>query len=216
MKKRQGVLAASLVFFFLAVVWLLPRFRGADAAAVMAWSPDRPAPAALFLLTLYAVKGLSFFFPLAVLEAAGGLMFPLWQALALNLLGVAAAMSLPYLLGRRERDGLESLTVRFPRLKKIRELRQGGDFLFVFLVRLTGVFPCDAASFYFGAAGIPFRVYLPAGLLGALPHLIAVTVLGSALSNPASEAFFLSIAMNAAVTVGALTIWRLRKKKGAA
>lgn len=216
MKRRQIFRLCFLALFIFGAIWLFPRLRGLDAEDVLHWVPARPVAAALVLLLLFAAKGLSFFFPLAILEAAGGLLFPVPQALVVNVLGVAAAVSLPYLLGSRERDGLDTLVQRFPRLERLREFRENSDFLFVLLARLTGIFPCDAVSFYLGAAGIPYPVFLPASLLGLLPHLAAVTILGSALSNLSGEALLISIAANAVVTAGAMTIWRIEKKRRAA
>lgn len=216
MKKRQVFRLCLLALFFCGVIWLYPRLHGLDAETILEWVPERPLAAALVLLLLYAAKGLSFFFPLAVLEAVGGLLFPVPQALALNVLGVTVAVSLPYLLGRREQVGLDSLVQRLPHLERLREFRENSDFLFVLLVRITGIFPCDAVSFYLGASGIPYQIFLPASLLGVLPHLTAVTILGSALSDRSSEAFLISIAANAVVTAGALTIWRIQKKRRAA
>lgn len=196
----------------MAAFFLLPR-DGAAPEDILRRAPRRPAAAALFLLTLYALKGLSFFFPLAVLEAAGGLLFSTPAALALNLCGAALATLLPYFLGRREQGGLDALVEKHPRLRTLREARRDGDFLFVLLLRLTGVFPCDAVSFYLGAAGIRWYVYLFAGLLGMLPHLTATTLLGAALTDLSSEAFFMAAGFSAAVTAAAAAVWRVRRRR---
>ena len=214
MKKRPILWLCLAAAAGCGALWL--RLRGLDVGTVLAWIPRRPTAAIPVLLALFAAKGLSFFFPLAVLEAAGGLLFPMPLALTVNLLGVTAAASLPYLLGRRTQGGLDALAVRFPRLRRLREIRQDSDFLFVTLIRLTGVFPFDAVSFYLGAAGVAYPAFLPATLLGALPHLTAVTILGSALSHPSGEALLVSLCVNAAVTAGALTVWRIQKRRRAA
>jgi len=198
-----------------AAVFLL-RQDGLSAERVLQSAPEHPLGAALFLLLLYAAKGLSFFFPMAVLEAAGGLLFPPAAAIALNLMGMSAATSLPYLLGRRERGGLDALTVRFPKLGVLRSVRSGNDFLFVFLVRLTGLVPCDLVSLWMGAANVPYRAYLTAGLLGLAPHMITATVLGSALSHPGDrKALWIALAAAAAVTVLSLSLWQVRRRRRA-
>jgi len=199
---------APLLLLGVCAAVLLPRRGALTAQAVLGWTPRRPALAALFLLALYALKSLSVFFPLAALELAAGLLFPLAAALALNLAGVALAQLLPYLLGRRRRGELENLLSRRPRLAALWERRQGRDFPFVLLLRLCGVLPGDLVSLALGAGGLDWGVYLGAGLLGSLPHMLAVTVLGSSLSDIRSEAFFLALAGNAAVTVLALLVWR--------
>ena len=190
--------------------FLAPRLYRLTPSDLLCWMPRQPLAAALLLVGLYAAKGLSFFFPLAVLEAVSGLLFPVWPALMLNLLGVSAATSLPYFLGRREQTGLDTLTARYPKLSRLRELRQHNDFLFVFLLRLTGVFPCDAVSVYLGAVGISYPVFLFAGLLGMLPHLVAATLLGSAFCDP--PLFFATVGICAAITALSLTIWRICRR----
>lgn len=200
-----------------AALFLAPRLQNVRAADILCRAPAHPLGAAVFLLALYAGKGLSFFLPLAVLEAASGLLFPMPWALALNTLGIACATSLPFFLGRRGRSRADALLRRFPKLRRVRELRaQSGDFLCVLLVRLAGGLPCDAVSLTLGAAGLDFRRYLLGGLLGMAPHMIAATVLGAALCDPGSQAFFISLAVNAAISVAALTVWRVRNLRRAA
>ncbi|MEG1593519.1 MAG: hypothetical protein RR350_03835, partial [Oscillibacter sp.] len=56
-----------------------------------------------------------------------------------------------------------------------------------------------------------FSVYLPAGLAGIFPRVAATTFLGAALWDIGSEQFWLSVGINAAVTVFSLAIWRARR-----
>ena len=61
--------------------------------AIAAWTPRQAWLAAMVLLGLYVVKGLTAALPITALEAAGGLLFPLPAALALGMCGVAAAQA---------------------------------------------------------------------------------------------------------------------------
>ena len=96
-------------------VW--PLREHLTAAEIAARSPRETWLAALFLLALYTLKGLSVAFPLSVLEAAGGLLFPFPLALAVNLAGVMAAQTAPYLLGRRRQES--SLPEHWPDRKSV-------------------------------------------------------------------------------------------------
>lgn len=177
------------------------------ARAIAERSPGQGLAAAAFLIGLYALKGLSLTFPISALTAAGGLLFPYPEALAVNLTGVAAAHLGPFLLGRHQEGGLEALTARYP---KIRVLRPPADHRWrtVFLLRLAGATPGDLVSMYLGAAGVPFGTYLSAGLLGAAPRVAAATALGSALWSPGSPRFWTSLGLSAALTVLAAALWR--------
>ena len=177
------------------------------AEHIAAWSPRETGLAAVFLLALYAVKSLSVAFPLSALEAAGGLLFPLPAALAVNLLGVLTAQVIPFLLGRREQAALETLTARHPRLAALRPRDRPGRS--VFLLRLAGASPGDLVSLYLGAAGVPLRAYLTGGVLGSLPRVAAATVVGSALWEIGSPRFWLSLLPGAALTGLSFVLWRL-------
>ena len=177
------------------------------AEAIAAWSPRGTALAAVFLLVLYALKSLSVAFPLSALEAAGGLLFPLPVALTVNLAGVLLAQTVPFLLGRREQEGLEALTAKHPRLAALRPMEHPGRS--VFLLRLAGATPGDLFSLYLGAAGVPLRAYLTGGFLGSVPRGAAATVLGAALWDIGSTRFWLSLLPGAVLTGLSFLLWRL-------
>lgn len=178
------------------------------AAAVLARLPRRTVPAAFLLIGLYLLKSLSFFFPLAVLQAACGAVFPFWSAAALNLCGTAAAMLPPWLLGRRSSPGCENIQRRFPLLQKAQALRPSRNFLYVLFLRAAGFFPFDGVSLYLGALKIPPGTYFSAGLLGCLPHLLLATALGAGLAKP-SSGLLPAVGIGAALCVAALTLRRI-------
>lgn len=215
MKKKWIFRGLFLLVFIAAAIFILPRVHDITASSILAHTPHKSILAVLFFLLLYVGKSLSFFFPLAILEAAAGLLFPMQSALLLNALGVAAAMTLPWVLGRRKKESLYALCTKYPRLKKLRELRRGNDFLFVLFVRVSGIFPFDAVSFYLGASGIPPNTYFTAGLLGCLPQMIAVTIFGSALDDPSSGVFLIALAVNIAISAVTIILWRIRRKRTA-
>lgn len=180
------------------------------ANGIAAFSPKDTALAAAFLLALYAAKSLSVAFPLSVLEAAGGLLFPLPLALIINLLGVALAQLIPFFLGRRERSAFSSLSAKYPKLSlspaSVHPART------VFLLRLGGAAPGDLVSMYLGAAGLPPLSYLAGGILGSLPRVAAATVLGASLWAFGTPRFWLSLLPGAVLTVCSLLLWRLWKQ----
>lgn len=177
------------------------------ARSIAERSPGQGLAAAVFLIVLYALKGLSLTFPLSALTAAGGLLFPYPAALAVNLAGVAAAYLGPFLLGQRQEGGLDVLTERYPRIRALRPPRDH-RWRTVFLLRLAGASPGDLVSMYLGAAGVPLGTFLSAGLLGAAPRVAAATALGSALWDPGSSRFWASLGVSAALTVLAAALWR--------
>lgn len=206
MKNRRVWLSLLLLLLAAAAAWIFRRQLTAEAIA--ARSPKQMGVAVCFLLSLYAIKSLSVAFPLSALESAGGLLFPLPAALAVNFCGVAITQTLPYLLGRREQDGLAAITAQYPLLASLGQPDMRYPGRTVFLLRLAGVSPGDLVSLYLGAAGIPWRAYLSGGLLGSLPRVASATLLGTALWNIGGTQFWLSLGASAALTALSLCLWR--------
>ena len=68
--------------------------------AVRTYTDDKPLMVALFLLLLFALKSVSLMFPILVLMAACGALFPLPAAILIATLGTALTLSIPYFIGR--------------------------------------------------------------------------------------------------------------------
>jgi len=202
--KKQSWLSLAILCVGVLVVWPLREHLTAEAIA--ARSPRQSWLAAACLLGLYAAKSLSVAFPLSALEAAGGLLFPFPAALGVNFCGIFIVQSVPFLLGRREQEGLAALAARHPRLHASALTRQPGRT--VFLLRLAGATPGDLVSFYLGAAGIPWQAYLTGGLAGGFPRMVAATLLGSALWEVGSSRFWLSLLPGGILTGLSLLLWR--------
>lgn len=175
------------------------------AERIAARTPGRSCLAALALVALYGLKGLTAALPSAALAAAAGLALPFPLALGTNLCGTAAAWAGPYLIGRRKRGALEDLAARYPRLEALGTGAAGGRE--VFLLRLAGVLPTELVSLWLGAAGTPWRTYFAAGLLGGFPRVLSATVLGSALRDLGGGRFWASCVFGWALTGAALAVW---------
>lgn len=168
-----------------------------EAADILHWSPANPVLAALFLIALYAAKSMSVFFPLVVLYLAGGLLFPLPVALAVNLAGMAACVSLPYLVGRfSAADSVDRLREKYPRLEALDRMQRENHLLFALLARAVGILPGDVVSLYFGSMRLPFLPYLAGSLLGLAPTMVAVSIMGDNAANPLSPGFLIAMAVD--------------------
>lgn len=193
-----------LLLLAVGTVALWPLRGWLTAEAIARWSPAQSAKAAVCLWALYGVKSLSVAVPLSALTAAGGLLFPYPAALFVNLFGTALAQTLPYLLGRRNREELTALQERYAAL---RALERALDCRSVFLLRLSGAPPGDVVSFYLGAAGVSPRVYA-AGIWGSAPRVAVSTLLGSALFRIGSPRFWLSLGLGAGMTALSVALWK--------
>lgn len=178
---------------------------GLTAENVAAWTPGQTWLAALALLGLYALKGLTAALPVTALAAAAGLVLPFPLALGTNLCGAAAAQAGPYFIGRRKRSALGELAARHPRLEALEKGPAAGRE--VFLLRLAGVLPTELVSLWLGASGTPWRAYFAGGLLGSFPRALSATALGAALWDLGGARFWASCVFGWALTGAALAVW---------
>ena len=198
-----------------AAVFLLAA-RDVEAADILQWSPSNPFLAALFLIALYAAKSMSVFFPLVVLYLAGGLVFPLPVSLAVNLAGMAACVSVPYLVGRfSAAESVDRLREKYPKLEKLERVQQDSHFLFVLIARALGVLPGDVVSLYFGSMRLPFLPYLAGSLVGLAPTMVAVSIMGDNAANPLSPGCLIAVAVDGCLVAASFLACRRMLRKNA-
>lgn len=196
-----------------AAVFLLAA-RDVEAADILQWSPSNPFLAALFLIALYAAKSMSVFFPLVVLYLAGGLLFPLPVSLAVNLAGMAACVSVPYLVGRfSAAESVDRLREKYPKLEKLERVQQDNHFLFVLIARALGVLPGDVVSLYFGSMRLPFLPYLAGSLVGLAPTMVAVSIMGDNAANPLSPGCLIAVAVDGCLVAASFLACRRMLRK---
>lgn len=179
------------------------------------YTPPSLWAAALLLLLGYTLKSLSVVFPLSLLYVAAGVIFPLWMAWGLNLLGLWVCVTLPYWVGRISgREAAESLLRTHKKAARAAEIITENRVFTAYLLRVLGVLPGDLVSILLGAMGIEYRGYLIGSLLGLLPGMLIQTALGGYADRTASPVFWgLCLAMVGVSGVSALLYARYRKNK---
>lgn len=161
---------------------------------ILKYTPPHPVAAALLLLFLYALKSVSVFFPILVLEVAVGHLFPTGTALLLNLAGVLICHTIPYRIGYSSSGTvLEKLKKRYPKFANILNAQLNNAFFSSFLFRSIHILPGDIISLYFGATHTPYLHYIVGGMLGTLPGVVLTTLLGTSISDPTSPLFLVSV-----------------------
>lgn len=182
--------------------------------AILQYSPREPFLAAVFLVFMFALKSLSVLLPLVVLFIAGGILFPLHVALIINTLGLAVAVSVPYFIGRYSGAPLAEYFVRkYPRLIRIGDIRPRSGLFYSFILRVINILPCDIVSIYLGALNIPYSRYVIGCVLGYLPYIVLVTVMGTSISDPGSPEFIISLGSTLVVTAVSLIIYRIYRTR---
>ena len=186
---------------------------------VLRYSPRNPLLCAVFMLFLFALKSLSVFIFSGILFAANGILFPLPAAIALNVLGAAVMVSLPYWLGRRlGKDAADRVLEKYPKAAALRRMRTGHELSLSFITRAINILPSDILSLYMGAAGIDYPKYLAGSLLGMSLSLVTFPIMGMNITEPASPWFWASIVIQvlvSAVFIGGYWIYYRKKRKEA-
>lgn len=207
--------ALPLMVCILFIVLFLASGNDITVQTVLSYTPESPFAAAIVILLLYALKSVSFVFPIAVLQIATGHLFQTPVALFINYLGRAITLSIPYWVGRFSgSDMINRLQEKYPKLKEIFD-RQGQNPVFIsFLLRTLCFLPGDAVSLYLGATRIPFPYYLTGGVLGTTLGVVLATILGSSITEPGSPAFWLSASLMALMAIISVIFYlhNIRKK----
>lgn len=197
-----------------AILLFLTRWKDLTVDDFLSYTPSQPLLAMLFLWLAFAVKSLSIMFPVMLLFAVSGRLFPLPVALLVNTVGIAITLTLPYLIGRYSgKDLTEKLMVKYPKLKQFRAMRSKSGLFFAFIIRAIGVLPCDVVSLYLGNTRLNYYEYIIGGVLGFMPDLICASIVGMKISDVSSPWFWGTIAVNITVCVVSMLAYRRYLKK---
>ncbi len=215
-KTVRRVVMALLALVWLAILGLCFYYRRLlSVDSIVAYSPHSVPLAILLMLLLFALKSVSFVLYCGIFYAASGVLFPLPLALAVNVLGTAVMALFPYFLGRAlGTEAVDEILQKHPRVRRLRDMREGNDFLFVLLVRASRL-SFDVVSLFMGAIGVPFKKFLPASVLGMLVPIVTYPLIGMSVSDPHSPMFRLSILAEVVLAAAAVTIWQLYQRRHA-
>ncbi len=188
-------LAPLLIVVALATVVVVRSGPAAITAYIESYRENALVTAAV-ILALFLFKSVSFGLPYTVLYLAVGHIFSLPAALALNVIGIAVNMQIPYFIGRYGNfAAVERLLHRAQFVQEFTQRENNRPLVFSFLVKFIGVVPHEITNLLLGTLSIPYPKYLIGGILGLLPGMVATTVAGANLTNPRSIEFILAVAV---------------------
>ena len=196
MKIRKSVLS-GLLFALLAVlcIYLSAHITpGQLQAAISRWGKLAPLAYILSFTLLPA-----FFFPVAILALAGGLLFGLWWGSLYTFLGAILNCTLMFFLARYAgREQVEALLQKkLPPIwkQRIRNLNSGSGFLLLIVLRLIPAVPYNLINYAFGLTAMPFRTYILASAIGIIPGTFAFINIGDKALDVTSPEFWTGIGL---------------------
>ena len=187
---------------------------------ILRFRMDNQWLASLYLICAYAVKSILIVVPLNLLMIAGGMFFESqWLSLIVNTVGVAVCLCIPYWLGRLiGKKAADKFIIKYDKrgiLTKIDKIQTENSFFISYILRIIGFIPCDVLSIYMGASRISFVKYITGAVLGCVPSIITVTLVGATITEPGSPVFIISIAIHLLLSIISSLIYRnFLKKRG--
>ncbi len=176
--------------------------------------PQNLCHAAIIILILYVLKGISLFFPILILQIAGGLMFPPVYAFIINCIGTALAYTLPYIIGRVSGKKLIwRIASKYKKFDDFIKNQEGSKAFASFILRAVSCLPADLVSLYLGSVNAPYVSYVFWSVVGTLPGLIPATFVGIEMTNPTSPAFIMSVVATILSSAISMLIYYIVRKK---
>ena len=187
--------------------WIMGLLVLAVSAALYFWLPSERIREALMSLgalapvvyvAMFAVLP-AFFFPVAVLSLAGGLVFGLWLGALYTFIGAVINCSVMFWMARYiGRQQIESLITKRldakwrTRLSKL-EGREG--FVLLIVLRLIPAVPYNLINYAFGLTGMRYPAYILGSALGIIPGTFAFINIGDKSMDVTSPGFWIAIGL---------------------
>lgn len=130
--------------------------------------------------------------PLSFLCVISGLVFPLNQALLINVVFILFFFTVKYLEGMFIGGGWAGMILNIKKMRFIRDWIQfkgNGNPYVLSVTRLIPVIPIGMVSKYYGSLKYDYVYFCLLSLLGFAPRLYIYTKLGAAITNPFSTQF---------------------------
>lgn len=213
---KRVLQVAPLLMVGVCVLIYFLLFRGVTVEDILEFTPDNLWLAAVVMLGLFALKSLSMFFPMLILIAATGSIFPSYiAAFIVNSIGVCVMLLIPYAIGRfAEKDFVTGLIRKNKNADRLYDIKSENELFIAYFLRVINILPCDAVSMFLGATGFGFVKYLAGSFAGVLPGLITTTLIGANISDRSSPVFWIAVAAEVVfAAVSSLAYYLYKKKK---
>lgn len=171
--------------------WLTPQQLQQALQQTGGWAP------ALYIGLFILLP--TFFFPVAVLALAGGLLFGLWWGSVYTFIGAVLNCAMMFLLaryvGRSQVQRLveQKLSPQWQRRLQMADGKEG--FLLLIILRLIPAVPYNLINYTFGLTGISFSSYLLASAIGIIPGTFAFINIGDKTLEAGSPSFWIAIGL---------------------
>lgn len=179
--------------------------------------PKDSIGAVVVMLLLFAIKGVAVFIYGSILYAASGILFSLPVAIIVNTIGTVIMTTIPFYIGKKAGKHLiGDLVKKNKKLALLHDLQSKNDFFVSFWLRMIGFLPADLVATYLGASGIHYKSYISGTVLGLMPSIVCLSVMGMSIDDVGSPQFIISASIKVGLMLLSLLfyfIWKRRNKK---
>ena len=141
----------------------------------------------------------AFFFPVAVLALAGGLLFGLWKGAVYTFIGAVLNCSVMFWMsrhiGRKQIESLIQKKLSAQWQNRLLKLSGRDGFLFLIILRLIPAVPYNLINYAFGLTGMPYGTYILASSIGIIPGTFAFINIGDKVLDVTSPDFWIAIGL---------------------
>ncbi len=152
---------------------------------------DTPLEIILCIFALYIAK-CQLPIPLSFLCVISGMVFPIAQALVLNIVFIFFFFTVKYVEGTFLGGGWTGMILNIKRIQFIRDwihFKGNGNPYILVVTRTIPIVPLGMVSKYYGSMHYDFLYYSILSIVGFAPRLYIYTKLGAAWTNPFSPTF---------------------------
>lgn len=171
------------------------------------------------LMFLFAFKAFIPIYPISLVCAATGAVFPVYLSLPINVAGMVLNYTLKYIWGKRIGPGGVNLILKKNETMRIIMKRdgKGNPWLLVFF-RMLPCFPTNMVSQLYGSMGTNYWKYIGLSLMGSAPLIISYTVAGRHMFDPFSAGFLVPLIivfgmMSVACYLAGIVLYYKKKKR---
>ena len=181
-EKRKSILMLLLKIAIVAVIFSVvllnyEKLTNLDVRKIVE-SASSVYAAVLIIWGIFLAKSLTFVIPASLLYVSVGMAFEPLTAIAVSLIGIAIEVTATYILGNfLGGNTVSKILSKSKNGKKLIEKDIGNKFSLIFAIRFSGL-PIDFTSLFLGASPCRYPKYITASLLGIMPRVILLTLLG--------------------------------------
>ena len=141
----------------------------------------------------------TFFFPVAVLALAGGLLFGLWWGSLYTFLGAILNCTLMFFLarfsGRKQVEAHIEKKLSPVWQQRLANLNSNGGFALLIILRLIPAVPYNLINYAFGLSAMRYPTYILASALGIIPGTFAFINIGDKALDVTNPDFWIAIGL---------------------